>query len=182
MRPASLCQPRAIAFAPWLSRLVAQPPRVGSSEIPKADYGRFAACRLVANLFSLNAMALYAIPVDIPKNQKEHHDQLGNPRPQAQSGSGLSPLCLGIKCPLNRHRVPNCQATIIIRRQRQLESRVTMVLLSSASVAPVERSETGATDAGGRNARPSFSLYSWTAAGVSAGAAAALDFFACSTR
>ena len=54
-------------------------------------------------------------------------------------------------------KLADCQATIIIKRQRQLESRVTMVLLSSACAAPVERSETGAAHAGGRNARPPFS-------------------------
>ena len=42
----------------------------------------------------------------------------------------------------------HCQATIILRRQRQLESVMTMMLFPSACAAPVERSETAAAHAG----------------------------------
>jgi integrase len=41
-----------------------------------------------------------------------------------------------------------CQATIIIRHQRQLEFAMTMMVLPSPRAAPVERSETGAAHAG----------------------------------
>ena len=76
----------------------------------------------------------------------------------------------------------NCQATIIIPCQRQLEVPMTMMVLSSAWAAAVERSETAAAHAAGRNVRPLWGFYFEAAAGVSAGAAAAFDFLACSTR
>ena len=78
-------------------------------------------------------------------------------------------------------RDPECQATIILRRQRQLESPMTkgvflprvLLLLSVAK----QQQHTRA----GRNVRPLVDLYFCVGGGTS-GDSAALDFFACSTR
>jgi hypothetical protein len=74
-----------------------------------------------------------------------------------------------------------CPATIILPHQRQLESSTTTVLLSSACVAPVERSETGATHAG-EPERPAALHHCPDASDPASGGGVPFDFFACSTR
>lgn len=59
-----------------------------------------------------------------------------------------------VAAPMINEIALGCQATIILHHQRQLESTMTMVGPESACVAAVERSETAATHAAGRNVRP----------------------------
>jgi hypothetical protein len=74
-----------------------------------------------------------------------------------------------------------CPATLIFHRQRQVESPVTTGVLSSADAAPIERSEMGAASAETAGTTGRF-ISHFLASNGSSSAAAALDFFAYSTR
>ena len=65
--------------------------------------------------------------------------------------------------------------------QRQLESSTTKGVFSSLCVAPVERSETGATHTGEPERPAAVHLYR-EASDPAAGGEVPFDFFACSTR